>query len=146
MGCTAGLPGGSGALRATPSISFPEEAARKVLFSRRASSPRTRKSCASWHILFAGSPLRLLFRNYIIAAHAGLRIRKFHQLEYQLFPGTQPLFTVFFSAGPRTANSIPRTIVFFAAARSRFFVFFFLFSSRWGDPRPDQDCRARTRK
>merc|ERR1712134_160241 len=108
-----------------PRFRFQKKPRESCFFSWRASSPRTRKSCASWHVLFAGSPLRLLFRNYIIAAHAGLRIRKFHQLEYQLFPGTQPLFTFFFSAGPRTANSIPRTIVFFAAARSRFFVFFF---------------------
>merc|ERR1712078_561253 len=78
---------------------FRKKPRESCFFSWRASSPRTRKSCASWHVLFAGSPLRLLFRNYIIAARAGplgLRTRKFHQLEYQLFPGTQPLFTFFF--------------------------------------------------
>merc|ERR1711869_134040 len=122
-----------------------EEAARKLLFSWRASSPRTRKKLRQLARTFCRFSAPAPFSQLHIAAHAGLRIRKFHQLEYQPFPGTQPLFTFFFSAGPRTANSIPRTIVFFAAARSRFFVFFFLFSSRWGDPRPDQDCRARTR-
>merc|ERR1712182_7615 len=111
--------------RATPSISFPEEAARKLLFSWRASSTRARKSCASWHILFGGSPLRRLFRNYIIAAHAGLRIRKFHQLEYQLFPGTQPLFTFSFFQPDLGRRTLFRGPSFFSrplgAAFSSFF-------------------------